>query len=401
MNLNRCLLFCLLLLNGLLFGQKVDYDPIFELEDYNFVLGTQGIGGKYQFTDDSKLVEQAKHIRSMGSNILKISLGRNTTKSYNLKEVDANTTLELFKAIPDFKGVFDMDFKYIFAWVHTLTDVKWKNRINKKEEQALYDEMFEFATYLLKEYNNSGKTFMIGNWEGDWLLHSGFNRNMTPPKNHVDNMTKWFQIRQKAIDDAKRKTEHKNVEIYHYVEVNLVLKGMQGKTCISKDILPKVDVDFVSYSSYEAIKNKSYDEKKNTLKGIFNYLEGQLKPKKNLPFSRRVYLGEYGYHANKNKPETLKTQDKETKEIMQIALELDIPFALHWQMYNNEYDKNTGRSKEMSLINEQGEKRPLYYLHQNFYKKMNAYLEGYKNENKAYPPSDVFRKKALEVLKAL
>ena len=122
MNLNRCLLFCLLLLNGLLFGQKVDYDPIFELEDYNFVLGTQGIGGKYQFTDDSKLVEQAKHIRSMGSNILKISLGRNTTKSYNLKEVDANTTLELFKAIPDFKGVFDMDSIQLLGMIREMID---------------------------------------------------------------------------------------------------------------------------------------------------------------------------------------------------------------------------------------------------------------------------------------
>ena len=133
---------------------------------------------------------------------------------------------------------------------------------------------------------------------------------------------------------------------------------------------------------------------------MFAYIEKQLKPKKGLPYKRRVYLGEYGYHANSKKPKTFQKQFDETKEIMQIALELDIPFALHWQMYNNEYDKN-GNSKQMSLINEQGEKRPLYYLHQNFYKKMNAYLEGYYNDNKVYPPSDVFRKKALEVLKAL
>ncbi|WGH74978.1 hypothetical protein P8625_12975 [Tenacibaculum tangerinum] len=382
------------------FSQQVEYDSIVPLEPYNFVLGTNGIAGKYQFTNESKLIEIAKHIRGMGSNILKISLGKKSPKSYRLSVNHVETTLELFQAVPDYKEVFDMDFKYIFAWVHTLTDVKWKQRINKHEEKQLYNEMFEFATYLLKEYNNSGKTFMIGNWEGDWLLHKGFNRNMTPSKDHINNMLKWFQIRQKAIDDAKRKTKHTNVCLYHYIEVNLVKKGMLGKACITKDILPKVDVDFVSYSSYELIKNKTYEEKKIALEQAFNFIEKQLKPKKNLPFSRRVYLGEYGYHANIRKPQSFQKQFDETKEIMKISLELNIPFALHWQMYNNEYQKN-GISKEMSLIDEQGKKRPLYYLHQNFYKKMNSYLKSFKKENNVYPSSEEFRKKALEVLEVL
>jgi len=382
------------------FGQVPSYDPITPLENYNFVLGTNGIAGKYQFTNESKLVEQSKHIRGMGSNILKISLGKKSPNSYGFPEVDASTTLELFKAIPDYKQVFDMDFKYIFAWVHTLTNVQWKKRINKKEEVKLYQEMYDFATYLLKEYNNSGKTFLIGNWEGDWLLHPNFNRNMTPPKEHVENMTKWFQIRQKAIDDAKKNTKHSNVELYHYIELNLVKKGMTGKTSIVKDILPNVDVDFVSYSSYESIKNKNYSEKKKALEDVFNFIESQLKPKKGLPFIRRAFIGEYGYHANKNKPKSFDNQYNETKEIMEISLELNLPFALHWQMYNNEYDKN-GNSKNMSLINEKGQKRALYSLHQNFYKKMNKYLITYKNEHGSYPDQITFNKEALTVLRAL
>lgn len=382
---------------GSLYGQKPSFDPIIPLENYNFVLGTNNIGGGYQFTD-SKLIEQSKHVRGMGSNILKISLGRKAPKSYNMKSVEANTTLELFKAIPEFKNAFDMDFKYIFAWVHTLTDVKWKEGINKMEEQKLYDEMFEFAEYLLTEYNNTGKTFMIGNWEGDWLLHSGFNRDMTPPKIHVDNMTKWLQIRQRAIDDAKKKVNHNNVEIYHYLELNLALKGMAGKVSVASHVLPNVNVDFISYSSYESIKNKRYIEKKIILKEIFEYLENQLQPKEGLPFERRVFLGEYGYQANRKYPKSLKKQYNETKEIMQISLELNLPFALHWQMYNNEYDKKNNRSKEMSLISEDGEKRPIYYLHQEYYKKMNAFLVSFKNDNNVYPSTEEFRTKALEVL---
>ena len=43
---------------------------------------------------------------------------------------------------------FDMDFKYIFAWVHSLTDVRWKQGIDKDGEQKLYEEMFEFVIIL-------------------------------------------------------------------------------------------------------------------------------------------------------------------------------------------------------------------------------------------------------------
>lgn len=381
------------------YAQAPQYDPAIPLEDYNFVLGTNGIGGKYKFSNESKLLEQSKHIRGMGSNIIKISLGKKSPKAYGLKNVGAKTTLDLFKSVPDYKKVFDMDFKYVMAWVHTCTGVNWKLGINNYEEKQLYNEMYEFARYILKEYNNTGKTFMIGNWEGDWLLHPNYNRNVNPPQDHVENMTKWFQIRQRAIEDAKAKVEHKNVELYHYIEVNLALKGMEGNTCITKGILPHVDVDLVSYSSYEATKNRTFKEKKNTLIEVMDYIENQLKPKENLPFSRRVFIGEYGYHANETETSQQKQYD-ETKEIMEISLMLNFPFALHWQMYNNEYKKN-GDSKNMSLINEKGEKRALYYLHQNYYNAMNDYLKDYKTENDTYPDQEEFNERALNVLRSL
>lgn len=378
--------------------QQVTYDSMMPLANYNFVLGTNAIGGKYKFTADSKILEQAKQIRAMGSNVLKISLGPNSPKTYELEIAGKQTTtLDLFKSHPDYRKVFDMDFKYIFAWVHTLTGIEWKKGINKEQEKVLYDEMFQFVTYLLKEYNGSGKTFLIGNWEGDWLLHPNYNRNFTPTKEHIDNMTKWFQIRQQAIDDAKKQSSTKNVEIYYYVEVNLVLKGLKGEACIAQSILPNVNVDLVSYSSYEAIKNRTYAEKKEQLQKVFDYLEKQLQPKPGLPFSRRVYIGEYGYHAKASDPESFKKQYEETREIMKISLELNLPFALHWQMYNNEYEP-TGESKQMSLINEEGKKMPLYHLHKKFYTEMNGYLNSYKAKHKRFLANADFRKKAIEVL---
>lgn len=379
------------------YGQKAEYNKLISLEDYNFVLGTNSFPTKYQFTKDSKIIEQAKQTRALGSNIFKTTITAKNLKNYGFKVGDAKNTLDLIKLIPDYDKVFAMDFKYFFFWVHTATGIKWKKGINRKEEKILYNEMFDFTTYLLKKHNNSGKTFMIGNWEGDWLLHGEGNRNKTPSKETVENMTKWLQIRQRAIADAKNKSKSVNVNIYYYIEVNLALKGLDGGTCISRDILPNVDVDFVSYSSYEASKRKDYKTNKEILTKVLNFIENQLKPKEGLPFKRRVFIGEYGGHAMDHKPQTHLRQLDNVKDIMQISLEENLPFALHWQLYNNEYTKD-GKSKNMSLINEKGEKRPMYFLHQNYYKQLNEYLKNYKDGHNNYPSHEEFKLEAINTL---
>lgn len=370
------------------------------LEPYNYVLGTHAISGSYQFTSDNKLVEQAKRIREMGSNILKITLGKNSPDIYGINELVKSTkTLDLFSNNLPYKQVCDMDFKYIFCWVHTLTNIDWKKPLNATDEKALYDEMYQFVSFILKRYDNSGKTFFMGNWEGDWLLIPNYDRTVTPAPDLLANMTKWFQIRQQAIDDAKAASTTSNVFVYHYIEANLVLKGMNGEPCVAQSVIPNVNVDLVSYSSYEAIKDKTYAQKKSTLQDIFAYLETKLKPKSNIPFSRRIFIGEYGYQANASKPDTFDKQFNDTKDIMKIAFEMDIPFALHWQMYNNEYDN--GVSKEMSLINESGAKTRIYTLHQNFLKSMNNYIKEQKKNTGNAPTGQQFSAKAIQVLNAL
>lgn len=372
-----------------------------KLADYNFVLGTQMIGAKYKFTKDSYLEEQAKHIRGMGSNILKVTLGRNYHYSYPdlMADPTVRSTVDILKTQKEYRKVFDMDFKYIFMWVHTLTNVKWQKPLEPKDKLTLYREMYDLAAYLLTEYSGTGKTFMIGNWEGDWLLHGTGKRNIDPGDEKIQAMTEWFQLRQAAIDEAKRKVPHKDVELYYYVEVNLVMKGKQGKRCITESILEHVNPDMVSYSSYESIKkHPNYESLKTTVGGLMDYMESKLQPKEGIPFDRRVYLGEYGYQVSKYN--SAEKQSSQTKDIMRLSLELNLPFALHWELYNNEYSPK-GVSKGMSLISEEGEFKPVYYLHQNFYKQMNEYLLAYEKENGEYPSNDVFRVKALETLKGL
>ncbi len=376
------------------------FDKAPRLEDYNFVLGTQAIGAKYKFTKESFIVEQAKHIRGMGSNILKVSMGRGYAKSYGMKPASGlKTTLDLLKKKKDYQQVLDMDFKYIFAWVHTFTNAKWQDGLTPEEKLTLYREMYELTEYLLETYDGSGKTFLIGNWEGDWLLHGLGEPNNIPSDEKIQGMIDWFNIRQIAIDDAKKNTSSKDVNVWHYIELNLALKGMEEKKCIAQSVLPRTNPDLVSYSSYEVIKNKeTYEDLKKDVGEVIDYIESRLQPKEGIPFKRRVYIGEYGYQTNKQQDDN--AQNFLTKRMMKVSLDLDLPFSLHWEMYNNEYTKN-GVSKGMSMISEEGKKKPVYYLHQNYYAEMNEYLKAYKKENTSYPEYHVFKKKAIDVLDKL
>ena len=377
-----------------------------EVSQYNYVLGTQAIGGKYQFSKNNALIEQANQIKNTGSNILKISLGKHSAKTYGFdnKATTATTTLELIKNVKAYQQVFAMTkFKYYQAWVHTLTDARWQDGVSEQEAKTLYNEMYELAEYFLTNYSDTNKVFMLGNWEGDWLIHAKKNRESTPSDTVIKGMTDWLNIRQKAIDDAKKNVKHQGVELYHYVEVNLVKKAMTGKASVAHSVLPNTNVDLVSYSAYEAIKDSkkpSIDAIRKPLTQIVNYLEGQLQPKSGISFKRRVFIGEYGYKANKNKPESVKFQFIKSKYVAQVAIELDLPFALIWQMYNNEYT-DAGVSQEMSLIDESGDKRLLFYLHKTFAQKMKYFVaQSYKKTGKA-PTDEAYKERSIKVIKNL
>lgn len=369
---------------------------------YNYILGTQAIGGAYRFGSNNPLVEQATEIGGLGSNLMKLSLAQGAATRYGTAgaAARATTTLQYIQASPDLQKVFDMDFKYYQAWVHSYTSGDWHDGVSPSESRAYYAEMYELAAWLLETYSGSGKVFMLGNWEGDWLLNGGGGRESTPAMKAVEGMTDWLNIRQNAIDDAKAAVPHDDVELYHYAEVNLVEKAMQGKRSMARDVLPKVNVDLVSYSSYEAIKKSPAPDLaaiRGPLTERIAFLEQQLPAKAGLPFRRRVFIGEYGYHADKAKPQTVRQQFLKSRYVMQVAIELDLPFALIWQMYNNEYGPD-GTSRQMSLIDEEGQKRALYYLHRHYLRTMQEFVAESCRQSGGAPTRESFKAKALDVL---
>jgi hypothetical protein len=380
------------------------------IEDYNYVVGTQTVGPKYKFTNESMLVETAKQIKDMGSNLLKFSMHpRYCSENYGLTENKEITSLKrLAQLEPSVKEVLNMDFKFYHIWVYGFSQYSPEPKGQKNDTnqikfiggypdlyaEALYEELYELTSYLLKEFNNSGKVFYLGNWEGDWHLRWDYDRTKPADEATLKGMLKWAKIRQKAIDDAKRDAEYKNVNIYHYMEVNLVRRGIElGDKVVTNTIIKEVNPDYVSYSSYDATNPpKTEQELHVSLSESLDYIESHLQPKKGLPAGKRVWIGEYGSPFMRYGE---KVQNERAKWVINAGLKWNAPFILFWEMYNNEIKKETGEQVGFWMIDDKGRKQEIWHTHNKFYKDSKRFLKQYFKENKKMPSLSVFQEKAL------
>lgn len=381
------------------------------IEDYNFVIGTQTVGSKYKFSDKTMLVETALEIKKMGSNLLKFSMHpRYCTENYGLpKNIEINSLTKLAKLEPSVKEVLDMDFKFYHIWMYGFSQytpepsgekddrsqIKFIDGYPKEYEKALYEEVYSFAEYLLKTFSGTGKVFYLGNWEGDWHLRSDYDRTKPVNSKTLEGMITWATTRQKAIDDAKKQVKHTNVEVYHYIEVNLVSKALKEPNAevVANSIVNVVNPDYVSYSSYDATNPHKTEKSLNlNLKKSLDYLESQLSPKAGLPTGKRVWIGEYGNPSIKHNDDM---QNLRSIWTIKAALEWGTPFILYWEMYNNEINAETGEQVGYWLIDDKGKKQPIWHTHNQFYEESKEYLKDYLNDHGTLPCFDEFRKKAL------
>ena len=125
-----------------------------------------------------------------------------------------------------------MPFKHYLLWEYPFanSDEWWGSGYNATAGAKDYREMYDLTCYLLTNYNNSGKTFYLGHWEGDGYLEVNEMDHQLPSLRHTfPDMIGWLNNRaQKAVDDAKAATAHTNVFVYNYAECNRVRDAMNG-----------------------------------------------------------------------------------------------------------------------------------------------------------------------------
>jgi len=354
-------------------GEFVTAQTDDDVENYNYVLGTQTIGASYKFTTEDALLETAKAIYDMGSRSLKISLS--VSKYIGVTGSDSSL-VSLVRDNTSFRQAIDMPFRDYFFWARS--DAHWADGYSETERTVDSIQIYDLTKHLLSRYNNTGKTFYLGHWEGDWYLLENYDLNYVPSDERCANMAKWLRTRQNAIDKAKSEGGFSNVMVYGYVEINRVPDAMyNGKKRVVNSVLPLTNIDFVSYSSYDA---QSYNQAQYN--SVLNYIEAKLPPKPGIP-GKRVFIGELGKALETSGWDIYK-HESDNRALFKTAIAWGCPFVLYWEMYNNELDANN-RQIGYWLINDKNEKQPLYYTFTYFYEAAKQYVANYKSINKTLP----------------
>ncbi len=368
-----------------------------EVDKFNYLLGTQTFGVRYQFTEQSPLVETATAIRDLGSNTLKFMMGPKSLSE--LQNLNAPKTappeihnLSELAREPSYRQVFEMPFAHYLIWTYAFTAGWWDKGFSDEDAAREHKEIYDFAAQMLRTYNGSGKTFYLGHWEGDWYLHPNYDASKTPTPEATQGMIRWLQTRQKALEDAKRDTPHHDVEIYQYTEVNLVQKALKGERALVNAVLPQSNVDFVSYSSYDSTNPENSAQ---LLPAALDFIEANLPPKPEFK-GKRVFIGEYGYPSRNH---AAPAQQKRALETMIAAIKWGCPFVLWWEMYDNEHDEKG--YKGWGLIDENGLKQPMYALHESYFRWAKTFVAEFEKREKRAPHDAEFRSAALTYLSAV
>jgi len=215
---------------------------------------------------------------------------------------------------------------------------------------------------------------------------------VVPSDTTVQGMIDWLTIRQQAVDDAKSHTPHTNVYVWHYTEANRVVDAMAGKIRVANKVLPNVAVDYVSYSSYDVELSDQA-----TVNASLSFLQSNLHPKPNVT-GKRVFVGEFAWPQSLGRNGT--EHEKMNRQIILKYLTWGVDFILYWEMYNNEIDSK-GNQVGYWLINNEGQKVPLYNTFAQLYMKGKAYVDQFHQTHNRYPTQTEYTSWAISNLSSL
>ena len=113
-------------------------------------------------------------------------------------------------------------------------------------------------------------------------------------------------------------------------------------------------------------------------------------PKPGTGSGRRVFIGEYGFASVGYGAER---QDTLSRRVLRAALRWGCPFALYWEMYNNEV--KDGVQQGYWLIDDHGNRQPIYDTHRRFLERARAHVADFLKREGRVPTGEEFREAAL------
>lgn len=293
------------------------------------IVGSTHTGGKYNFTGKDFLNEGADKLLALGTRVIKLWFTERSSKSYpfNSDWPKVGSLTELAQT-PYFRRVFDKPFTVYMleAFRPGIGDQYHKRGMNREEIAAEKRAFYELTKHLLTAYKGTGKTFILQNWEGDWVLRDVKIEN-EPTRESVQGMIDWLNARQDGVEQARREVGMHGVTVAHAAEVNLMAVAMEGGTTVANDVLPKTHCDLVSYSAWDTLRDPVKFRK------ALDHLKEKM-PDSKLFGSDNVFVGEYG--APENDVGGPERQLEIIKSATETALDWRARWVVYWELYCNE-----------------------------------------------------------------
>lgn len=306
-------------------------------------LGFTHINPQYGFNGRGCLIEGAERLQELGSKSIKFYLSPNYRCFYapNMQWDDYSSPVELAQS-PSFQTMTDMDFNTFFIGTYIFSQPKnyavyWKTALTEEQKQEEYQSLYDLTYYLCTRYAETDKTFILQNWEGDWATMDVPSPATDPDEAVLQRMIEWTNIRQDAVNNARRDANKAGVRVYHALEVNLAGKAQNGGKTVTNNVIPYTYCDYYSYSAYDTEMDPQL------FAASLDYLK--MKADNNLiPGKSRVFVGEFGLPENEfGAKKVLKT----IKDVTEISREKGIDYVLYWQLYDNEvYDTEIPQNEQ-------------------------------------------------------
>lgn len=315
-------------------------------------IGATHVGGKYFFTNEPYLVEGSKKMLDLGYGIIKLWFRKNGggypyNSEWNLPK---DITLKQLAQHPYWDTCFNLPFT-TFALSVDGAGIRTTDSSAKAEES----EVYELTKFLLEKYKNRDVTFIIHNWEGDWMLRGGtgdaarWSRKagelikavdgdrytVLVPADSLDRinaMAKWFNARQQGIEKARNEIKNTKCKVFHAIEANKVMDSKGGMPGIINSVLPLVETDMVSWSCYDGMDENGL----NLYKGI-QFIKQFIRPTKYMKGKKVVFLGEIGIPEQRYEGLTeMGPVVKRWDAYIGVCSALKVPYLIQWELYCNE-----------------------------------------------------------------
>lgn len=320
---------------------------------YRDRIGVAHVAGRYSLASQrDHLSEGAHRIRyELGSRVIKLWLARRPAAMYSLHspewpDVAHESDLRSVAAHAYFRRVFDMPFSTFILVIDAPETVWFGDGMSALEEETEEREMYALARHLIEAYAGSGKTFVLQNWEGDWLLRLGWSNgtvlfDQEPAPTAVEGMIRWLNARQRGVSRARAELAHLDgVTVQHAVEVNHVVRAKYepSRISVTGDVLPFVQADLYSYSAWETAGDPTGALLAEMLAHLDERTHG----------SGNVYVGEYG--APENGVGTAAHLGGVAAQT-RAALDWGARYVVYWQLYCNVFAGDTPASYPDFVLN--------------------------------------------------